>query len=297
MQFYPADWLQDTQGLSLEAQGAWIKILCSLHIASPRGRQTSATSWWKRFLGYPEDDRGLLLIAELYSVADIDARDEDENTCSLADSVEITIVSRRMMRDEVKRIQEVERKRRFDDANPTRRRRITDAKPTPIYHTSEVRDQSIKKDHSSYKNTQSAASLDLSIPSERKNGRQSMGRSMNLIPELKEQTDRLYQSDPVKFKRIAAWVAQGRKHKYLETDMAAALREFWDYRMVEDWYPYLDSILEKVVTDRNRDTSFREHERRRAEEARPLQGPAGTLISSLADSLNAKKADPHAKKG
>jgi hypothetical protein len=110
-----------------------------------------------------------------------------------------------------------------------------------------------------------------------------MGKSMNLIPELKLETDRIYQSDPVKFKRLAGWIAQGRKHKYLETDMAAALREFWDYRMVDDWYPYLDSILEKVVTDRNRDVSVREHERRQAEEARPLQGPMSDVVRGLAD--------------
>lgn len=139
MQFYPADWLQDTQVLSLEAQGAWIKILCALHAASERGRKTSDTVAWKRFLGYPEDDRALLLIGELYEVADIDARDENENTSSLSDSVEITISSRRMIRDEAKRNQELERKRRYEDANPTRKRRSSDANPTPIYQKSEVR--------------------------------------------------------------------------------------------------------------------------------------------------------------
>ena len=115
-----------------------------------------------------------------------------------------------------------------------------------------------------------------------------MGKSMNLIPELKQETDRLYGSDPIKFKRLAAWVSQGRKHHYPETDMAEALRQFWDYRMVDEWYPYLDEILLKVFKDRNRDASLAEHLRRRAEEARPLQGVAGTLTKGLLP--DAKKA-------
>jgi hypothetical protein len=116
-----------------------------------------------------------------------------------------------------------------------------------------------------------------------KNGRGNMGRSMNLIPELKRETDRLYESDRVKFKRLAAWVAEGRKHEILETDMAAALRQFWDYRMVDDWYPYLDSILEKIVRERTVAVFDQEHLRRKAEEARPLQGSVLSLVKSLAD--------------
>lgn len=149
MQFYPADWLQDTQILSLEAQGAWIKILCALHAASERGRKTSATRQWQQFLGYPEDDRALLLLGELQEVADIDARDQDGNASNLSNAVEITISSRRMIRDEVKRNQELERKRRYEDANPTRKRRASDGNPTPIYQKSEVRSHISEEDKSS----------------------------------------------------------------------------------------------------------------------------------------------------
>ena len=85
--------------------------------------------------------------------------------------------------------------------------------------------------------------------------------SMNLIPELKKETDRLYYSDPVKFRKLAKWVAESRANKFLETDMAEALRQFWDYRAVTDWYEYLDSILIRIDKDRNRDESLAEHER------------------------------------
>jgi len=106
----------------------------------------SGASTWKQFLGYPEDDRALLLIGELAEVADIDARDEAGNACNLSESIEITISSRRMLRDEVKRNQELERKRRYEDKNPTRKRLSSDgnptasgSNPTPIYQKSEVR--------------------------------------------------------------------------------------------------------------------------------------------------------------
>ena len=93
-----------------------------------------------------------------------------------------------------------------------------------------------------------------------------MGVSMNLSEELKIETDRLYYSDPVKFKRLAAWVAQGRKHGYSEPDMAEALREFWGYRAIDEWYPYLDTILTKVEKNRNRDGAVLEHELHKAED-------------------------------
>lgn len=89
--------------------------------------------------------------------------------------------------------------------------------------------------------------------------------SMNLSPELKREADRLYYSDPVKFKKLAVWIAQGRKNKYSEPDMAAALREFWDYRVIDEWYEYLDSILDRIVKDRNMNESVAEHEQHKAD--------------------------------
>ena len=101
---------------------------------------------------------------------------------------------------------------------------------------------------------------------DKKKGEKDMGVSMNLSEELKIETDRLYYSDPVKFKRLAAWVAQGRKHGYSEPDMAEALREFWGYRAIDEWYPYLDTILTKVEKNRNRDGAVLEHELHEAED-------------------------------
>ena len=119
---------------------------------------------------------------------------------------------------------------------------------------------------SSYKNTQRPASPVLDVKnSEEKRSEEKHMASMNLISELKKETDRLYYSDPVKFKKLGKWVAQGRKNNFRETDMAAALREFWDYRVIDDWYEYCDSILDRIVKDRNARESTQEHEKHKEE--------------------------------
>jgi hypothetical protein len=151
---------------------------------------------------------------------------------------------------------------------------------------------------SSYKNTQNPKSPSATASpgfknEEKKTREERLMASMNLIPELKKETDRLYNSDPVKFKRLAAWVAQGRKHGYLETDMAAALREFWDYRHIDEWYPYLDTVLEKVVKDVSSKTATQAHEREKAELAewgRNARNGSGAVLGLVGGVANAKKA-------
>ncbi len=130
MKFYPADWIQDIQILSLEAQGAWIKILCALHVAPKRGRKTWLMRELKHFLGYPEDDRSILLLNELCSVANIEGLDSDGNFCEdFLKAAQIIIISRRMIRDEAERIRELKRKERYETKHPERRRK-SDANPT-----------------------------------------------------------------------------------------------------------------------------------------------------------------------
>lgn len=156
----------------------------------------------------------------------------------------------------------VERSKGIEIVNYWKYHRSHDAKGAPPNQTKPI--------YSSYKNTQSQKSASptpsAGLQNEEKKTREERHMvSMNLSPELKKETDRLYYSDPVKFKRLAAWVAQGRKHGYLESDMAAALREFWDYRQIDEWYPYLDTVLERVVKDVSIKTSTEAHEREKAE--------------------------------
>ncbi len=111
--------------------------------------------------------------------------------------------------------------------------------------------------------------------------------SRNLEPELKEIADKVYFSDTVKFKKLIVWIEQGRKFGALESDMAETLRQFWDYRFIDEWYPYLDSILEKVRADRNMRASDSEHGALKASELKRGEGFL-TLVKGVGD---VKKAD------
>lgn len=51
MQFFPTDYLVDTAVLSLNAQGAWMRILCALHASETRGTKTWRLDAWARYIG------------------------------------------------------------------------------------------------------------------------------------------------------------------------------------------------------------------------------------------------------
>jgi hypothetical protein len=123
--------------------------------------------------------------------------------------------------------------------------------------------------------------------SEKGKEKKSMGRGMGLIPELKEACDEVYYIDRKKFDGLAKWINQGRKHGYSEPDMAEALRRFkaGHYDLIDEWYPYLDTILEKVVGDRNAKESIAEHERFKQEEQDFLKNekPVLSLVKGIAD--------------
>jgi hypothetical protein len=143
---------------------------------------------------------------------------------------------------------------------------------------------------SSYKNTQIPDSPSAGFDkSEKKRGDNYMAYSMGLSPELKEQSDRLYLSDKIKFQKLAAWIGQGRKHGYFESDMAEALSQFWEYRFIDDWYPYLDQILDKVVKNRNAGEHDLETERLRQEAREFTEGkPALALVRGLGQAKGMK---------
>lgn len=125
--------------------------------------------------------------------------------------------------------------------------------------------------------------------SKKKEGDLGMSRSMNLSPELKLVADKVYNSDRDKFQRIAAWIGQGRKHAYLESDMAEALSQFWEYRFIDDWYPYLDQILDKVVKTRHAREHDLETERLRREAREFTEGkPALSLVRGLSEAKAVK---------
>jgi hypothetical protein len=114
-----------------------------------------------------------------------------------------------------------------------------------------------------------SADLKTSFSSESNMGR----RSQNLSVVLKTQTDRLFNSDPERYKRqrMAAWIEETRID-FKESDMAEAISQLYLVRDdVEDWYPWLDKVVEGIDGKREKaeekarvDEFEREHERRKA---------------------------------
>jgi hypothetical protein len=92
MQFYVADYLVDTAPLSLAAQGAWMRVLCALHSANPRGTRSMSLEAWARYLSVTPDVTACLF-QELMDVGVC------ENVTT--GNASVTLTCRRMLREDV----------------------------------------------------------------------------------------------------------------------------------------------------------------------------------------------------
>ena len=103
--FYVDDYIRDMATHPCDVRGAWMTILSYLWKETPKGRATYSLSGWARLLGETETETGRLiniLGSGDHPIANIthDARGE------------ITIVNRRMIREEEQRTRARDRKRR-----------------------------------------------------------------------------------------------------------------------------------------------------------------------------------------
>ncbi len=102
MQFYVRDWHIDTDGLTVAAKGAWISILCKLHLAKKRGKMTRTPAAWARTCGTTVEE-----VMELLK----------ELNCEKCANVtfchtQVTVMSRRMDRERKEKEGNALRKRR-----------------------------------------------------------------------------------------------------------------------------------------------------------------------------------------
>lgn len=124
MLFYPADWIADTRFLSLEARGAWIDLLCAMWTAPKRGELHWTLEMFQNFLRVSSRETDSMKVWRELVSANVAEMTLENDQC-------VTIMSRRMVREEVKRNQartRQSRKRSNDKASRSRR----------IYHKSEV---------------------------------------------------------------------------------------------------------------------------------------------------------------
>lgn len=118
MQFYPADWLQDTLPLSLAAKGAWINILCALWGAQNRGTHTLPLIGWARQIG-ASVDQTKAVISELVDMSVCDCPSHQDVSHVTDHNEKITLVNRRMAKEEKARISNNFRQKKYRNKEVT----------------------------------------------------------------------------------------------------------------------------------------------------------------------------------
>lgn len=103
MQFFPADWLRDTRCLSPVARGVWIDLICFLHDCEPRGSATLTLRAWASKLVVTQEVF-LEAVKELVEMGVCNSVTVGHGS--------VTIESRRILREEKRRISDRIRKQR-----------------------------------------------------------------------------------------------------------------------------------------------------------------------------------------
>jgi hypothetical protein len=75
-----------------------------------------------------------------------------------------------------------------------------------------------------------------------KEGRAEMAKELD--PRIRIWADKIYQSNPEKFRDLIRWI-KAAERSYDKIVIAHALELFLPYVTRENWWPYLDTILEK----------------------------------------------------
>ena len=146
-QFYPADWIQDTQTLNHQAKGAWIDVLCQMWIAPERGILDWCLDEFTTILRLNNDNETTQMIAHLERVADIMLFDSTRTeVTNVENATHIKLINRRMVCDaaQIKARQNANLK--YNDTRTIKKRLQNDLKTTPIYQKSEVRSHISEED-------------------------------------------------------------------------------------------------------------------------------------------------------
>ena len=129
-QFYPNDWMHDLDEHPLEIEGAWIRICCKLWWSEEHGKLTKTITQWARILRATEQaTREILLYLKDEQIGDI----------IFSNNGKVTVMSRRMLRDEKERENNRLRQNRF------REKRDSNAPITPLSQPSSSSSSPSKK--------------------------------------------------------------------------------------------------------------------------------------------------------
>lgn len=100
-QFYPNDWTRDLEEHPLEIEGAWIRICCKLWWSETRGKLTRTVEQWAKILRVEEDKA--VEILEYIQKQKIGNIPETFDPIGVTGNELVTVVSRRMVKDEKER--------------------------------------------------------------------------------------------------------------------------------------------------------------------------------------------------
>lgn len=128
-QMYPSDYMRDTRVLSLAARGGWVDVLCMLHGASTRGTMTLPLIGWARVMSVSVD-QAESVVTELDGMRVADVKRHDNG--------DVTLSSRRMLREYITREQtrlRVQRYREKETGNATETPQKTETKNSEAQKT------------------------------------------------------------------------------------------------------------------------------------------------------------------
>ena len=136
-QFHPNDWSRDLEEHSLEIEGAWIRICCKLWWSETRGKlERNLDQWAKVLRVYPQDAERILNYINLYKIGDI----------SVDPNGNITVISRRILKDEKERENNCLRQKRHYVKKNTNVVITEDSQPSSSSSSTSIKKESIKKD-------------------------------------------------------------------------------------------------------------------------------------------------------
>jgi hypothetical protein len=243
--FYTGDWIKDTRVLDIFARGAWIDILCVM------AERDGSVTWPLRAY---EQYWALIDPNTVFPHAEsIIAQFQRYNICEVVTerNGDITLRCRRMTRDIKSRESNRKRQERHrgkfsSNATVTEKNTVLPS-PSP----------SLNLDSYKNKNPEPATPAP-SADSPKPNG---------LDPEIKKYADQIYRTDMQKFSGLIRWIKQAQAGNWSDRSIALALERFVPYaQSVQQYWPYLDKLIEKAHGDLNRDLSLAEHKRHKTED-------------------------------
>lgn len=251
--FYTGDYIKDTRVLTAEARGCYVDWLCILH--EKGGSVTWPVSAFGNYCGVSEETaRDVLKQIDLTGVADVEWQ-----TITNDNKTEFVIAklnNRRMVRraeHEEHNQQHIHTVRSKAGEKGMAKRWQKHSKHNNLPSLLLNPNHSLKKENEEPEPATPAPSAGVA--------------SKKLDPRISAVANPIYLSDPVKFRRLIVWIKQAQKYHYSTATIVTALEQFQPRAagVRDNWWAYLDTLIEKAQKDLNAEDQDARHKKRKAE--------------------------------